>query len=31
MLRSIDWDFSSTAEFVVATALAVLIAIALFA
>jgi hypothetical protein len=31
MLRSIDWNFSSTAEFVVATALAVLLVIALVA
>lgn len=31
MLRSIDWNFSSTAEFVVATALAVLFVIALVA
>lgn len=31
MLRSFDWDFSSTAEFVVAAALAVLLVITLFA
>jgi hypothetical protein len=31
MLRSFDWDFSSTAEFVVATALAILLVIAILA
>jgi hypothetical protein len=31
MLRSIDWDFSSTAEFVVAAALAVLFVVTLLA